>query len=267
MRLVPIDPTRRYRIEGRLNQSERVGIGLYTFDSGGAALLAGYAAFDPATAAADGSFVLDLAADAAGPGALAIPPGCRILIVRILHRNTRGRPATVGMTEGASPAGLSVATGTADGGLAQAAHITLSGIRQFLEWSRVTSASPNRFITPPPSIAATVKGDPDTLYYLGYYQLADGAWLEALMPPDLAGYWSVHAYNHWLESLPGAGIHDLGAIPDPDGRIRLRIGPAVPPDLPNRIDTHGRSRGVLICRIIGTQDAGLPETRVLSEQR
>jgi hypothetical protein len=72
----------------------------------------------------------------------------------------------------------------------------------------------------------------------------------------------LHAYNHWCESLPGADAHDLNATPDADGRIRVRIGPAVPATLNNRVDTLGRRRGALIFRAIGAATRQLPQVIV-----
>jgi hypothetical protein len=259
-----IDATRRYRVEGRLNGSERVGVGLYTVGAGGVVLLAGYKAFDGGNTGADGRFALELAPDASGPDALPIPPDAQTLIVRILHRDPEATPARVTLSGGAATPDLTLATGTTDGALSQAAAALLRTVRQFIVWSRETSALPNRFARPSAALAAQVQGDPDTLYFLGYYDLGEGEWLETLMPAGLASYWSIQACNHWLEPLPGASIHDLNAQAEADGRIRLRIGPGLPPDLPNRIDTLGRRRGVLICRFIGAAATGCPQTVVRS---
>lgn len=253
-----LDPRRRYRLEGRMNGSERVGVGLYALDPAGGTLLTGYAAFDRATVDADGGFHLEIAADAAGSGALAVSPDTRVLVIRILHRN-RQTPASVTLHGGLAPAPFTPAMGDAEAALGMAGRSLLAGVRQFLEWSALISASPNRFTVPPPAIADVARGDPDTGYYFGYYDLAAGEWLEALIPPGLPGYWSLHAYNHWCEALPGAGVHDLSAQPDADGRVRVRIGPDAPADRANRIDTLGRRRGVLIFRTHGETQIQVPE--------
>jgi hypothetical protein len=138
----------------------------------------------------------------------------------------------------------------------------VAGVRQFLEWSQLIGESRNRFTTPPPSIAASVQGDPDTGYYFAGYDLGPGEWLEAQIPAGVEGYWSLHAYNHWCESLPGAGVHDLSATAEADGRIRVRIGPNVPDRLSNRVDTQGRRRGVLIYRTIGESETRVPDAEV-----
>jgi hypothetical protein len=86
--------------------------------------------------------------------------------------------------------------------------------------------------------------------------------LEVLIPAGLSGYWSLHAYNHWCESLPGAGVHDLSAVPDTDGCLRVRIGPTLAPGFANCIDTLGRRRGLLIFRAIGTGTTQIPQAQV-----
>lgn len=257
-----IDPTGRYRLTGRLNASERVGVGLYKVAPGGKTLEVGYTAFDDGNTAPDGSFALDLAPDAAGPGTMAIPPEARIVLMRVLHRAPGEPPARLALSGGQSQRGLALVTGTPEGALARATGNVLASVRQFLRWTEATSARPNWIGDPPPHLVEEVQGDRDTHYYLGYYDLGEGEHLEVTLPAELPGYWSLHAYNHWLEDLQAQGVHDRNASADADGRIRARVGPAVPPDLANRIDTLGRSRGVLILRIIGAAERGPVSARV-----
>lgn len=256
-----MDPARRYRLAGRLNASERVGVGLYAV-GGGVSLPEAYAVFNAASVDENGVFALDLAAGATGPATLPITPASRVLLIRILHRRPQTTPCSLTLTGGAAPRGLTPAGGNAERALTMAAQATLRGVRQFLQWSRLTCANPNRFTAAPPPIAAEVQGDPDTTYRLGYYDLAEGEWLEATIPAGIPGYWSLHAYNHWCEYLPGASAHDLGASADADGRIRVRIGPALAANLANRVDTLGRRRGVLIFRTIGAAAAAVPEAQL-----
>jgi hypothetical protein len=62
MRFAPVDASQSYRLESRLNGSERAGVGLYNYDRpNGAPLEVGYAAFDRNNTAPDGSFAI-------GPG-------------------------------------------------------------------------------------------------------------------------------------------------------------------------------------------------------
>jgi hypothetical protein len=257
-----VDPARRYRLEGWLNSSERVGVGLYSFGAGGSAEISAYAAFDRTTVNTDGHFTLDLATDAQGPGTLPILPGARALMIRTLHRDPTGIPARL-VLEGAPPArDMTLAQGSTEAALHQVARGLAGSIRQFLEWSAVTSAARNRFHEKTPQMEQGVQGDPDTIYYLGSFDLAEGEWLEVIMPARIPGYWSLHAYNHWCESLPGASAGNHAYVGDADGRIRIAIGSDEWGDVANKIDTLGRRRGALICRIIGASHVAVPETIV-----
>lgn len=251
-----IDPQRSYRLEGRLNDSERVGVGLYAVEDAGL-LEVGHAAF----AAGDGEFALTLAAGASGGDTLAIPPDARVLLTRTLHRSN-GVPARLSLAGGPPPPGLDL-TGP-EAALARAAGSILGGVREYLGWTRAVDAMRNRLADPPPELAAAVQGDRDTQYLLGAFDLNADAYLEVTIPPDLPGYWSLHVYSYWFEHLRGEDAHDRNCVADADGAIRVRIGPSPPADLPNRIETLGRHRGALICRIIGAPRQPPPAARVVT---
>ncbi len=258
LRHARVEAGREYRLEGRLNASERVGVGLYAFDAGGAALLEDYAVFNGESADAEGRFSLALGPNPE-PGGLTITPDCRVMIARILHRDPEGDPARLSFIGGDDAPGLAEPAGGAEAALERAGQMTLAGVRQFLEWSRLTSTHANAFMEPPEAIAEAARGDPDTCYFLGYYELGEGEWLDVELPDPEATYWSLHAYNHWGEPLPGAGVHDRNARAEPDGRIRVAVGPAPPGDAPNPVATRGRLRGMLIFRAVGGSAAGVPQ--------
>lgn len=251
MRHAAIDRARRYHLEGRINGSERVGVGLYRIGPNGAPVEVGYAVFTPADCDADGRFLLGLSADATGPDTLTIPAEARILLIRILHRDPLSDPARLRLSGGPASSGIALATRSHDGALAFVARTLGNNVREYLKWTAAAVERRNRLDSAPADLAATVQGDPDTLYFLGGFDLAEGEWLEVTMPQPLSGYWSLHAYNYWFEHLQTPGIHDRNAVADPDGRIRIGIGPTLPGEAQNRIDTLGRRRGTLICRIIG----------------
>ncbi|CAN7519181.1 DUF1254 domain-containing protein [Phenylobacterium sp. LjRoot219] len=245
----PVDPAGRYRLEGRLNGSERVGVGLYTVGPNGAPLIAGYAAFEPGDCGADGGFGLEIAADA-GPGGLALTPETRIQLIRVLHRDD-SPPASLSLTGGPPARGLALMGGGADAALQFVARSLGNAVREYLKWTAAARALANRLDVAPPELTETVQGDADTRYFLGGFDLAEDEWLEVTMPEDIGGYWSLHAYNYWYEHLQTPGAHDRNARRDADGRIRIAVGPSTPDDALNRIDTLGRRRGAFVCRIIG----------------
>lgn len=256
MRFAPVDSARTYRLEGRLNGSERVGVGLYSYGANGAPLEAGYAAFDRSNTASDGSFAIDL-----GEGSdLPIAPGTRVMLTRTLHRDPDSDPARLRFTGGAGGGGLALAMGSTDAALGFVAQGLLNNVREYLKWTDVARSYRNRLDLAPPEMAETVQGDRDTQYFLGGFDLDQGEWLEVTMPADASGYWSLHAYNYWYEHLQTPGAHDRNTVADPDGHVRIAVGPDVPEHVPNRIDTMGRRKGAFVCRIIGT--GGCPETQL-----
>lgn len=250
MRHAAIDATGRYRLEGCLNGSERIGVGLYTIGRNGAPLIAGHTAIDHGTCDSDGSFALDIAAGLSGTDTLAIPDHARILMVRVLHRDG-SPPAHLNFSGGAPLRGPSLVTGSNDGALAFAANTLRANVVEYMKWVAAGRGRPNRLAAAPVELAETVIGDSDTQYFLGGFDLAQGEWLEIVMPAGLTGYWSLHAYNFWYEHLVTPGVHDRSAIPSPDGTIIIAVGPGAPASAPNRIDTVGRRKGAFVCRIVG----------------
>lgn len=258
MRFAPVDPAGRYRLEGRLGGSERVAIGLYGHGEQGRLVLAGQVVFDVGNCGPDGAFALDLGGE--GPASLPLALDARLILVRVLHREPEAAAARLVFTGGAPQSGLALTTGTADGALAFVARSLAVNLREYLRWSDAARHLTNRFAPAPSELAEAVQGEAETVYYLGGFDLAPDEWLEVTMPAGLPGYWSLHAYNYWYEHLQSPGVHDRNAAADPDGRIRIAVGPILPGHALNRIDTLGRRRGAFICRIIG--EGACPEAVV-----
>lgn len=261
MRHAAIDPAGRYRLEGRINGSERIGVGLYTIGRNGAPTVAGYTALGPGDCGPDGAFVIDMAPGLLGPGTLAIPDGARIMMVRVLHRD-RSPPAHLEFSGGPEPRGPTLIAGNNDGALAFAASAVRANVAEYVKWAAAARDLPNRLADAPPELAETVIGDADTRYFLGGFDLAEGEWLEVTMPAGLTGYWSLHAYNVWYEHLVTPGVHDRNAV-EKEGRVVIAVGPELPADAANRIDTLGRCKGAFVCRIVGHgEQLSPPQTTV-----
>ena len=258
-----IDPAGQYRLEGDLNGSERVGVGLYSIGANGSPRIAAYRAFDHSSSVEEGSFALDIAAEETGPHSLAIPAGARILLVRVLHRDNSA-PARLNLSGGRTARGPLLIAGSNDASLAFVAHSLVGNLREYLRWTVVARELANQLGTAPPELAEAVQGEPDTQYLIGGFNLAEGEALEVTMPEGIGGYWSLHAYNYWFEHLNTPGVHDRNAVPDAEGKVRIAIGPGLPTDAINGIDTVGHRRGALIFRIVGHPDeAKIPLTRVV----
>ena len=264
MRFASVDPGGRYRLEGRLNGSERVAIGLYGYGEKGRLVPAGQAVLGRGECAADGSFALDLAGGE-GTGGLRIAASARMMLIRILHRDPDSVPASLRFSGGPAQDGLALTTGTTDGALAFVARSLAGNVREYLKWSEAARGLANRLALAPAELAEAVQGEAETTYFLGGFDLAPGEWLEITMPPGPSGYWSLHAYNYWYEHLQTAGVHDRNARSGLDGRVRIAVGPVLPDDARNRIDTLGRRRGAFICRVIGGSECPATAVRRLTE--
>lgn len=253
-----VDPAERYRLEGRLNGSERVAAGLYAPNPGGPPRLTGYAAFGPAECDDEGRFALELAAGAEGSGALALTSSSRILLVRVLHRND-GPPADVRLTGGAAAVAPALPPGEPDAALRRVASAVRDAVHAYLPWTAAARSLANTLAPAPAELTEAVQGDPDTVYLLGGFDLEADEWLEVTAPGG-DGYWSLHAYSYWFEHLQTPGAHDRNAAPDAAGGVLIAVGPRRPEGVPNWIDTAGRRRGALIFRMIGGH--GRPSARL-----
>jgi len=218
-----LDSARGYQLTGCLNDSERIGVGLFSRGEGGSMEIAEYLYVNAANADGAGNFQVNIAADAEGADALKLRPDAYILLVRALHRDRNGSPARLRLQGASAPADLALSGGSIAAALARATQITIGSVRQFLSWSEQAAAYPNQFRGQVEGLAQTVQGEPDTEYYLGYFELAGHQVLQVTMASDLNCYWSIHAYNHWCEHLPGASAHDLNTQANEDGDIVISI--------------------------------------------
>jgi len=259
-----LESARSYQLAGCLNDSERVGVGLFTYGEGGSLEINQYLYINATNADSTGNFLIDISAEAEGANALTLQADACILLVRTLHRNQNGVPARLRLIGATAPTALALSGGSTTAALARAAQITIGSVHQFLSWSEQASAYPNQFRGQVDGMAQTVQGEPDTEYYLGYFELAENEILQATMPSGLDCYWSIHAYNHWCEYLPGASANDLNTQANHEGDIVMGIGPRLPVNTLNPIDTRGRHKGVLLCRVAGTTLHKPPETAVVN---
>lgn len=268
LRHAMIDPDRSYKLAGRLNGSERVGVGLYTIGKGGAPQLSAYATLEKADCSKDGDFSLKIAPGAAGTGALAIPPSTRLLIIRALHRDN-SEPAHFALSGNDPEVGPALIGGSNAAALGFAANQICNTVAQYMTWIDAACNLPNRLATAPDNLAETVVGDAQTQYFLGGFDLADDEWLEIVVPAGLAGgYWSLHVYNFWYEHLGTPGAHDRNTTAEEDGSIRVVVGCNYPTDARNRVDTLGRRRGAFICRITsGDTQIDAPRTLLHNSKR
>jgi hypothetical protein len=107
-------------------------------------------------------------------------------------------------------------------------------------------------------LVSEMAGTPHNHYQLCYVSLDPGQALELELTPPPCRYWSVHLNNWWLESPEfrdgqSVCINDSKAMRDPDGTVRMLVGPDDPGE-GNWLDTKGRSETILLARYLLPED-------------
>lgn len=113
---------------------------------------------------------------------------------------------------------------------------------------------PNQMNEAAADLVSEMAGTPHNHYQLCYVQLGEHQAVELELDPPACRYWSVHLNNWWLESPEfrdgqSVCINDSQAERDPDGVIRIRVGPDDPGG-GNWLDTKGRRETILLARYL-----------------
>ena len=149
----------------------------------------------------------------------------------------------------------------------QAAAAYVSGTASiFADWAEGFAKRVNELPRFDPAIAAAAHGDPNILYYHGYFELADDEALVIDVTPPPCEYWNFQLNNHWMESLDYRyhviALNHFGAVAGPGASVRLVVA-LRDPGVPNWLDTAGHRRGTMCLRWVGAKEHPDPKTRVL----
>jgi hypothetical protein len=261
-----IDAKGAYRLTGRLNDAARLGVGVYTATAEGLQL-DGYAAVGQADLDADGRFSLEIAAGLGGPRAVALGGASNTLMTRELVLSPGGRRPEVTLNRLDAPAGAPspepLSAAEAQGKLAAVSAQALLTVRRFLRWSEVIGSRPNEMTPLAEELDQTVRGDPDTLYYSGYYDLAPNEALMIELPDIDCPYRALQAVNHWLEPITRANLNHTTWRPDSDGRVRVVVARR-DPGRANWLNVgESRRRGALLYRTVGAETRAVPTARLI----
>ena len=178
----------------------------------------------------------------------------RIAELRIERIGARGAPAPL------APAVL-------DRGLQAAAGYVAGTASLFADWAEGFARRPNALPRFDGAVAAAAHGDPNIVYYHGYWELGpDEALLVEVTPPECE-YWNFQLNNHWMESLDyryhRIALNHHGAVRRPDGSVRIVVAHEDPGE-PNWLDTAGHRRGTMCLRWVGAKSHPDPTTRVVA---
>ena len=262
-----------YRLSGTRGTVHYLGFGTYAggYGSSGRRGQTGYVDARELAIGPDRRFELRLSTrrPADGGNWLPMEPDSSSLIVRQTFQDRANeriaelRLERIGARGGPTPltaAGL-------DRGLQAAAAYVHGTAALFADWAEGFARHRNELPRFDPALAAAAHGDPNIVYYHGYWELEPGQALLIEVTPPRCEYWNFQLNNHWMESLDyryhRIAVNHHGAVPEPDGSVQLVIAER-DPGLRNWLDTAGHRRGTMCLRWVGADTHPDPRCRLVA---
>jgi len=257
-----------YVIRGRRNTVHYLGIGTYYGNYGSSARRGQSGYIEDFDVSPDGRFEVTLSCDERPGSWLRMEPDTDLVIVRQTFQE-RAREAIAELTierVGGPPAPAPVTPEGVDAGLQAAAAWVEGTARLFADWAEGFAKRTNDLPRFDAAVATAAHGDPNIVYYHGYWELGpDEAYVVEVTPPD-CDYWNFQVNNHWMESLDyryhRVALNHHEAARRPDGSVRLVLAHE-DPGVPNWLETAGHRRGTCCLRWVGAREHPDPAVRVL----
>jgi hypothetical protein len=153
-----------------------------------------------------------------------------------------------------------------DRGLRGSARFVMGCARLFESWAQGFRKRVNELPRFDDAVAGAAGGDPNIVYYHGYWQLAPDEALVIEVTPPACDYWNFQLSNHWLESLDyryfKVHVNKHTARLHPDGSVRVVVAHE-DPGVENWLTTAGHDRGAMCWRWIRAEQHPQPRTRVV----
>lgn len=266
----PISGKHRYRVYGNRGTVHYLGFGTQAGNYGATGSLetTGYVEAADLEIGPDGTFELIVSTDPHPGNWLPMREDSGTLIVRqtFLDRSSE-IPADLHIRRIDGPHQPRHATPESiDRGMIAAARFVLGCSRLFHQWAVSLKEHTNRLPMFDPQVARAAGGDPNIVYYHGYWRLErDEALVIEVKPPD-CDYWNFQLNNHWMESLDyryfPVCVNKHSARYRADGSVRVVVAHE-DPGVQNWIDTCGHDRGTMCWRWIRAREHPQPQTRVV----
>jgi len=219
--------------------------------------------------AADGSFELILSQQRHPGNWLRLTPDTTQFLVRqYLPRRHEQTPAQLSIecinTGRMRPPPLDPAR--FDSKLRMAAAFVENTAQLFADWAQSYQPAVNTLPFADQALCQSVGGDPNILYYHGFWKLSTDQALVIHIPylPE-CDFWNVVIQNYWMESLDfrygHVCINKETAHYEADGSIKV-IFAARDPGHPNWLDTAGHPCGTMCFRLVGAKTPTEVTTRL-----
>lgn len=268
----------RYRLHGTRGTIHYLGFGTYAGDygSGGRTGKTGYLEGRDLEVAEDGTFEVILSCEEP-PDArnwLPMEPDTTQLIVRQMfldrERETIAELSLECLAPEAGDPPTPVTAPQMDRRLSQASRFVVGAAALFANWAEGWAAQPNTLPRFDANESLAAHGDPNIVYFHGYWQLAEDEALVIDASPPPCDYWNFQVNNHWMESLDyryhRIAVNKSGAVYRPDGSVRVAVSRHRPEALDphcNWLTTADHDRGTMCWRWVRAEENPAPRTRVV----
>ena len=266
----PVSADYEYRLRGNRGEASFLAFSTYQGDVGTeeGLTLSGHLAGGDLECDSEGRFEISISSEERPGNWLGMQAGTTQLMIRqsLLDRQNQ-QPANFSIERvggGAPPPPLDPSRYAQQ--IDRAGEYVEGAIAQFLAWTDHYAARPNEVRPLEPALASLAQGDPQTHYYLGYYDLEPGHALQIDLCPPACEYWNLQLCNHWLESLDYENhrihVNHHTAVSDERGRVRMWVAEQ-DPGTPNWLDSAGHRRGCIVLRQVGTLEPDDPICQVV----
>ena len=217
----------------------------------------------------DGSFEIIVSAKVQSGNWLPLKSNSLLLVIRQLTVDPENDIVAQASIEriGGSVTPLPYSRIEFEGRLKVVADMMLKSMQRFAGWSKEFSQIPNKFKLMNSERMATVLGDSNYSYIVSGFIIEWNQALVVEITPPKCSYWSLTAYNYWLETFDyrfhNVAVNSANAFVSKNGTIRVVISER-DPDLPNWISLAGHRQGALLLRYAMANENPLPNCRLLS---
>lgn len=273
-----ISGARRYRLHGTRGTIHYLGFGTYAGDygSGGRTGKTGYLEGRDLVVSPDGTFEVILSCEEPTDAQNWLPtePDTTQLIVRQMFLDRSSETIAELQLEcldddaDAPPPPLTAPE--IDQRLSQASRFVVGAAALFANWAEGWAAQPNTLPRFDANESLAAHGDPNIVYFHGYWELGENEALVIDATPPACDYWNFQVNNHWMESLDyryhPIAVNKHGADYRPDGSVRVVVSSQRPAALDahtNWLTTDAHRRGTMCWRWVRADENPAPQTRVV----
>ncbi len=259
-----------YRISGTRGTVHYLGFGSQkgSYGKDGGLKTIAYVEAADLEIAEDGSFELILSCKKKRGNWLPLEPDASLVIVRQTFKDRDTEiPADLQIERiGGDGLPTPVTAQAIDKGLDTASTLVAGASMMFAKWARDWQKLPNQLPMFDPEVSVAAGGDPNIVYYHGYWTLAaDEALIIEATPPECET-WNFQLDNHWLESLDyryfQIHVNKHTAKYRDDGSVQIVVAHQ-DPGVANWINTCSHDCGAMSFRWISAKEHPQPQCRVV----